>query len=46
MKGKCKKCGFEGELHQVGRRDIPYVIIQCPECCFIHSIVTLKEVIG
>jgi len=38
MKGKCKKCGFEGILHQVGRIDIALVIFQCPDCCLIHSI--------
>lgn len=44
MKSKCKKCGYEGEFHQVGRKDIPIVIIQCPKCCFIDRLVELREI--
>lgn len=41
---ECKKCGFKGTGHQVGRYNIPIVIIQCPKCCFIADILPLKEV--
>lgn len=45
MKIKCRKCGHEAEGHQVGRMDIPIVIIQCVNCCFIDRIMLLKEIL-
>lgn len=45
MKIECKKCGFKGEGHRVGRYSIPYVIIQCPKCCFIYDLVKLESLI-
>jgi len=43
MEIDCLKCGFKGDGHTIGRYRIPYVIIQCPECCFIFDLVTQKE---
>ena len=40
MKMKCLKCGYEGEMHQVGRmlETIKIAVIQCPTCCFLHDL--------
>jgi hypothetical protein len=45
MNGKCNKCGYVGEMHQVGRtfpEDL-FIIIQCPKCCFIYDFIVIKE---
>jgi hypothetical protein len=41
MKGVCNKCGYEGEMHKVGRYfpdGVKFQIEQCPECCFIMEL--------
>lgn len=60
MRGICKKCGYMGEMHQVGiplnqiailmdielhkdEENFYLTIIQCPDCCFNHSIKLVKK---
>jgi uncharacterized Zn finger protein len=40
MNGSCKKCGYKGEMHQVGRilERLKVIVIQCPNCCLIYDL--------